>query len=197
MANSWGAYIALVFALQHPTLVRSLVLGEPPVLSLLPRTAVGEGLLQSWLRRVIEPSRKAFQSGDHEEGLRRFWHAVCGDGCYDKIPQSRRAVLVKTQAPELRSQLMTDPSANLPPLDCGALGGLNRPTLLVTGERTLGWFFLVTAELERCLAGEAHVMVPDAGHGPHGENSAFYNQAVGECLAASLAVAGEDWRCQF
>jgi pimeloyl-ACP methyl ester carboxylesterase len=30
VGNSSGAYIALVFAMQHPEAVRSLVLGEPP-----------------------------------------------------------------------------------------------------------------------------------------------------------------------
>lgn len=39
-------------------------------------------------------------------------------------------------------------------------------------------FLLVTAELERCLENERQVMVPDAGHGMHGQNAAFYNQAV-------------------
>jgi pimeloyl-ACP methyl ester carboxylesterase len=39
-------------------------------------------------------------------------------------------------------------------------------------------FLLITAELERCLEGESHVMVPEAGHTPQKENAAFYNQAV-------------------
>ncbi len=73
---------------------------------------------------------------------------------------------------------MTEPSANMPPLDCGNLGKLNRPTLLVTGERSPAMFLLITAELERCLEGESQVMVPDAGHGMHRQNTAFYNQAV-------------------
>ena len=39
-------------------------------------------------------------------------------------------------------------------------------------------FLLITAELERCLEGESQVMVPEAGHNTHRENTAFYNQAV-------------------
>ena len=39
-------------------------------------------------------------------------------------------------------------------------------------------FFLITAELERCLEGESQVMVPDAGHTMHRENTAFYNKTV-------------------
>src|SRR5215204_4516236 len=40
VASSYGAYIALALAVDHPELVRSLVLGEPPILPLLSRTAV-------------------------------------------------------------------------------------------------------------------------------------------------------------
>lgn len=178
VGNSYGAYIALALAVDHPELVRSLVLGEPPVLPLLSRTAVGEATRQSWVRRVVEPSRKAFESGNPEEGLRRFLNAICGTGCFDNFPQSARTELVEKQAPEFRSHLMTEMSAGYPPLNCGDLGTLKHPTLLVTGERSHALFLLITAELERCLDGESQVMVPEAGHGPHGENAAFYNQAV-------------------
>ena len=80
VASSYGAYIALALAVDHPELVRSLVLGEPPILPLLSRTAVGEATRQSWLRRVIEPARKALESGNREEGLRRFLDGVIGPG---------------------------------------------------------------------------------------------------------------------
>ena len=180
VGNSGGASIALTLALAHPELVRSLVLGEPPIMPLLSRTSVGEALMESFVRRVIAPSRKAFEGGDLEDGLRKFMDAICGTGCLDNPPPffPRRPVLVETQAPELRSQFMTEPSANLPPFDCGQLGKLTRPTLLLTGEQSPAIFFLITAELERCLEGELQVMVPDAGHTMHRENTAFYNQAV-------------------
>ena len=86
---------------------------------------------------------------------------------------------------------MTEPSAFLPPLDCGKLGKLSRPTLLVTGERSAAMFLLVTAELERCLEGERQVMVPDAGHGMHGQNAPFYNPGGNGLLGATLAQFGQ------
>ena len=55
---------------------------------------------------------------------------------------------------------------------------MKRPTLLITGEHSPAMFYLITAELERCLEGESQVMVPDSGHTMHRENTAFYNQAV-------------------
>ena len=178
VGNSGGAYIALALALAHPELVRSLVLGEPPVFALLSHTAVGQAAGQSWLRRVIGPSRKELESGNLEEGLRLFYDAIFAPGAFDNLPQSVRSALVEKQAPELRSQFMTEPSVNLPPLDCANLGKLSRPTLLVTGERSPAALLLIAAELERCLQGESHVMVPEAGHTPQSENADFYNQAV-------------------
>jgi pimeloyl-ACP methyl ester carboxylesterase len=178
VANSYGAYIALALALDSPLLVRSLVLGEPPVFPLLSRTTVGEAAGESWGRRVIGPSREGFESGDLEAGLRPFFDAILGTGFFDRLPSSARSELVKKQAPELRSQFATERSAYMPSLGCESLGKLGRPTLLVTGERSPAVFLLITAELERCLEGESHVMVPEAGHTPQKENAAFYNQAV-------------------
>jgi non-heme chloroperoxidase len=178
VASSYGAYIALALAVDHPELVRSLVLGEPPVLPLLSQTSVGKDVQQSWMTRVIEPSRKAFEGGSLEDGVRAFMDGICGNpGCFDKFPQARRTELVEKQAPSLRAEIMTKTAA-MPPLDCGKLGKLKLPTLLVTGERSPAMFLLITAELEGCLEGESQVMVPNAGHGMHGDNPTFYNQTV-------------------
>ena len=110
--------------------------------------------------------------------MRQFQDGICGTKCFDKLPQSRRTELVEEQAPELRAQWMTEPSAYMPPLECQDMGRLKRPTLLVTGERSPAMLLLATAELERCLEGESQVMVPEAGHGMHRDNAAFYDQAV-------------------
>ena len=88
VASSYGAYIALALAVDHPELVRSLVLGEPPVLPLLSRTSVGEATRQSLLRRVIEPARKAFESGNLEDGVRRFVDAICRTWLFRQPPTS-------------------------------------------------------------------------------------------------------------
>jgi non-heme chloroperoxidase len=178
VGSSYGAYIALALAVDHPDLVRSLVLGEPPIWPLLSGTSVAESMRESLSRRA-EATRKAFESGNLEDGFRRFVDAICPTPkCFDNLPEAQRTALVKEQAPAVRSEFMTEPSALMPPLECGKLGKLTRPTLLVTGERSAAMFLLVTAELERCLEGERQVMVPDAGHGMHGQNAAFYNQAV-------------------
>jgi pimeloyl-ACP methyl ester carboxylesterase len=141
VGSSYGAYIALALALEQPELVRSLVLGEPPILNLLARTSVGDALRRSFINRVIEPSRKAFAAGNLEDGMRQFQDGICGTKCFDTLPLSRRTELVEKLAPELRAEWMTEPSAYMPPLECQHLGRLKRPTLLVTGERSPALFF--------------------------------------------------------
>ena len=41
VGNSYGAYVALALAMDHPELVRGLALAEPPVWPLLPPKPVG------------------------------------------------------------------------------------------------------------------------------------------------------------
>jgi len=187
VGHSYGAYVGLAFALQHPELVRSLVLGEPPVLGLLQNSSVGKTLLAAFEQRTLTPARAAFQDGNLENGVRRFIDGVAGEGGFDRLPSELRAELVSA-GPELRLELQTESterSKYMVPLACDALGSLNRPVLLVTGERSVPWFHVITLELERCLTGEAHVMVPDADHGLHLANPDFYVDAVRRFLQGS------------
>lgn len=178
IGHSGGAYIALAFAIEHPELVRSLVLAEAPVLPLLSRTSVGDALRDSWNARVLDPVRSAFESGALEEGVRRFLDAVIYPGWFDELPPPARENLVEKQGPTFQLYMLTEPSRTLPPIACKTLGQFERSTLLVTGERSPAMLLLASAELERCLSGESHVMVPEAGHGMQNKNPSFFNEAV-------------------
>ena len=134
---------------------------------------------QSWIRRVIEPvSGRRSRAGVSRTVCDGSWTASADQGAFDSLPQPVRTELVEKQGAGAPIGVLTETSALMPPLDCGHLGKLTLPTLLVTGERSPAMFLLVTAELERCLEGESQVMVPNAGHGMHGDNPTFYNQAV-------------------
>ena len=64
------------------------------------------------------------------------------------------------------------------PLACEALARLNCPVLLISGDRSVPMFHVVTRELEQCLEGETHVMLPDADHGLHTKNPALYLESL-------------------
>ena len=66
---SYGAYTALLVAVKHPELVRSLVLCEPPLLRWLPELEGGQPLFAEFMGKVWEPTTRGFQQGD-EPGLK-------------------------------------------------------------------------------------------------------------------------------
>jgi pimeloyl-ACP methyl ester carboxylesterase len=181
VGHSYGAFIALALAVEHREFVRSLVLCEPPVLSLLSKTSVGKAVYESFATRTLRPSRRAVEAGDDEEGVRHFLDAIGVGPWFDRLLPPAKANFMK-KAAEFRLEMLTESSSYMLPLACEALGQLKRPILLVTGERSPALFLLITAELERCLEGESHVMVPAAGHVMQNENKTFYNEAVLEFL---------------
>ncbi|WP_157860206.1 alpha/beta fold hydrolase [Methanosarcina acetivorans] len=72
IGHSYGAYTSLVFVCEHPKLVRSLILCEPPLLPWLLNIPGGDTLLAAYITNAWEPARQAFQRGDLEQGVRRL-----------------------------------------------------------------------------------------------------------------------------
>jgi pimeloyl-ACP methyl ester carboxylesterase len=175
VGSSYGAYTALVLALEHPELVRSVVLGEPPIMPLLNRTPEGDALRRDYFAKVLDPARAAFARGDSVGGLRAFLN---GEG----LAAPARANML-THAFELRREMLANREQYMPPLPCADLGALHTGVLLVSGDRSGPLFHAITTELARCLRNDTTVTVPGAGHAMHAANPAYYNQVVVRYLA--------------
>jgi len=185
VGSSYGGYVAVALALKHPDLVRSLVLGEPPMLRLLNRTPEGRNAFQAFYRETIEPARLSFQRGDIEGGTRTFVDGIRGEqGAFDAMPQGARDKLVE-YAPELRLELTTELDTFMPEIGCEELRGISVPTLLLTGERSPGLFHIITDQLERCIPNTRRVEIPRAGHAMHIGNADAYNRALLDFLVES------------
>ena len=165
VGHSYGGYVSLAFAIEHPDLVRSLILGEPPVLPLLANTSAGKALLNSFYRRAIGPAREAYEQGEIKEGLGRFLNGVLYPGFFEELPLEAQNEIVEKAGPEHRLELLTETSVYMPPLACDTLTKVDRPVLLLSGEESPAMFQIITAELEACLEGESYVMVPEVSHG--------------------------------
>ena len=125
VGHSFGAFICLLTAIRHPQLVRTLVLQEPPVLSLFmsvpprptellrllrrPRTAL---TILSFAAKTAVPAQKDFQRGDDDAAMQKFAYGLLGKDTYERLPPER-----KQQAREnlsaLRAQVL---GAGFPPL---------------------------------------------------------------------------------
>ncbi len=176
VGSSYGAYTALVLALEHPELVRSVVLGEPPIMPLLTRTPEGDALRRNYVATALDPARAAFSRRDSVGALTAF---LRGDG----LAAAPSAKLL-TYAFELRREMLASREQYLPPLACADLGALHTGVLLVSGDRSPPVFHAITAELARCLQNDSTATIPGAGHAMHSANPAYYNQVVLRYIAS-------------
>ncbi|HEY0608611.1 MAG TPA: alpha/beta hydrolase, partial [Chitinophaga sp.] len=79
VGHSYGAFTALSTTIDHPELVRSLSLGEPPVMSLLPSAPGGDTILRNFFQKALIPAGKAFKSNNNEKAVAIFLGGVMGD----------------------------------------------------------------------------------------------------------------------
>ncbi|HJP97003.1 MAG TPA: alpha/beta hydrolase, partial [Rhodanobacteraceae bacterium] len=177
VGNSWGAFICLLAAIQHPDLVRTLVLEEPPILSMFvstpprpaqllrllatrPRTALA--ILQ-FGARTIAPVQKAFRRGEDDKAMLAFVHGVLGRDSYELISEERRQQM-RDNLSALRAQLL---GAGFPPLREAEVRNVRVPVLLVTGERSPAVMQRLSDRLEELLPDVEHVEIPAASHLMH------------------------------
>jgi non-heme chloroperoxidase len=174
IGHSYGAFIALLVARDHPEAIRSLTLGEPPIMPLLKTAPEGDALLTAAIKRSMATS-EAFKQGNDEEGVRRFVNGVLGEGSYEKLPP---AVLkrVMDNAQELKGEAS---SRNLfPPTTCEDVQKVKAPTLVVDGERSPKMFRLINDRLEHCLPSVERAMIPAASHQMEVDNPQAFNETV-------------------
>jgi len=177
VGSSYGAYTALQLARDHPQLVRSLVLAEPPIFSLLTGSEQGDAARRAFYTNALDPARAAFARGDSVTGLRFFFDATAGRGAFDRLSAAARADIL-AHAFEMRHEMLAERGDYLPTISCAELGRITTPVLLVRGERSPHMFQLITDELARCLRSDTTVIIPGVGHPPHVGNPSYYNQVV-------------------
>lgn len=191
VGHSYGAFVCLLLAMRQPQLVRTLVLAEPPVLTLFvsippkpmqilkllvtrPRTAVA---IVKFGAAGIGPATAAFRRGDMEAGMRIFGTAVLGREAFHRLSESRSS--------QVRDNLIKAEflGSGFAPLDADRVRGVNRPTLLVTGQRSPRLFHRLTDRIQELLPHAQRIEIPAASHMMHEDNASAYNAAVLSFLA--------------
>lgn len=188
VGNSYGAFLCLLLAIRAPSLVRTLVLAEPSVITLYvsndptllelfktlltrPRTAIDIvrlGVLG------INPATKAFEKGNMENGLRTFIDAVLGSGAYDRMPEAKKEK-VHDNVESLKEELL---GPGFLPLHAEQVQRVKKPTLLVNGEESIGLFHRLTDRLEELLPHSERTEISEASHIMHEQNAPAFNTAV-------------------
>jgi pimeloyl-ACP methyl ester carboxylesterase len=193
VGHSWGALICLLAAIRHPQVVRSLVLQEPPVLSLFMSTRPRPTeLLRLFVRRprtarvilsfgvtTALPAEKAFRRGDDEAAMQAYALGLLGKDTWERLPQERKQQAFENVL-SLRAQVL---GAGFPPLSDDDVRGVAAPTLLMTGARSPAYLPRLTDRLQQLLPNAEWVEIAAASHLMNEENPAAANEAILDFLS--------------
>ena len=175
VGTSYGAFTALAFAIDHPEMVKSMVLAEPPVIQWAKRTERGAVLYKEFITTVHEPAGKAFAAGDSVGAMRILIDRFDGPEAFDSLPAERRRVVMENSGFFKAITASSDP---FPDLSREKVAGLSMPVLLIRGANTEELDILVSDELARVIPNAERVIIPNAGHGSPRQNPASFNEAV-------------------
>ena len=175
VGTSIGAATGLVLALQHPEMVRSLVLTEPPIHGWMRDSAETAEIYRAYMADIHEPAARAFRAGDDTAAMRAFIDGFAGTTRFDRLAPEARATVMQNARAMKALALSTDAFPNVPKSRVRRLG---MPILIVTGANTIAIHRLVNDELTRLLPNAQRVTIPNAGHGSARENPDAFNAAV-------------------
>jgi pimeloyl-ACP methyl ester carboxylesterase len=200
VGHSYGAFLCLLLAIQEPGVVRTLVLAEPPaitlfvsnqpkpteILSLLvtrPRTAVA--ILRFGVSGV-GPATEAIRRDEIETALRLFGSATLGREAFDQLSELR---LSQVRDNLIKAELL---GSGYAPLDAREVRTIQTPTLLLNGQESPRLFHHIIDRLEELLPHAERVQIPGASHIVHEDNPAAYGDAVMSFLATHRQGALSD-----
>ncbi|GEM_PF-238925 len=177
VGHSYGAAVVALLARQHPELLRSMVLIEPGLASMLPPSDEGRRVL-GLMAAARDRARQALAYGNDEEANRQLMDFVLRPGkSYADVPPSVRAVML-ANAPSLRAAAAAASGAPATQFTCEDARAIAVRTLLLEGENTAPEFRLTHDEFERCLPNRVRIRIPGASHGSVYEAPAAVTAAV-------------------
>ncbi|SDQ81005.1 alpha/beta fold hydrolase [Flagellimonas zhangzhouensis] len=180
VGHSYGAFTSLMAALENPELVKSLTLGEPPVVSFLQYTSDGETIGNDFIMNVVMPSAQAFNSNNDKKAVELFIGSILTDSLHFSKATEKEKKLMMDNAFELKGILLTENP--YPPLVCEDLNKLNKPTLLIKGDRSPKVLTVITDELSKCIVNSEVKELSNASHGLEYQNPNEFNKIVLEFI---------------
>lgn len=179
VGHSAGAYVALVVVIQHPELVKSLVLGEPPIWELTAGDSLGQALMQKAMAETFVPAVKAFRNNQDQKAAKIFLDGVVGKaGFIEALPPPDRKIITDEIPTEKRMFLSEGDPEYRRPFTEADIRDLAVPVLLVSGAHTPVWLAHLTDRLAAVLPNEERVVLPNTSHGLEFTNPEAFNKAV-------------------
>jgi len=182
VGTSMGAATALLLAVEHPRLVRSLVIAEPPILAWARDFPDGGALYRDFMQKIQQPAQAAFAVGDDVGAMRFFVDGFATAGRFDGLSLEARDAIMQNAG---FFKMLTRSQNPYPELDRRKVRGLRIPVLVITGEKTVEIHRRIDEELSRLIPRARSATIPNAGHGSPRENPRAFTEVVQNFLATS------------
>jgi pimeloyl-ACP methyl ester carboxylesterase len=188
VGHSYGGFTAAYLAADRPDLVRTLVLVEPAIATLLVENPNSIWQILSLLLRSpsvalsarrfqsgsLAPSLKALDSGKNEKAAKLNIDGIQDNpGAFEALTDPARKMVVdnaKTIA-ELRT--------TLPPFK-SRIAKISCRTLVVNGEKSALWLRRIGELAAKSISGSEAAKISNSRHFPHFENSRDFNKRLQE-----------------
>jgi len=193
VGHSYGGFVSAFLAANHADLVRSLILVEPAISTLLVADqtsgAQALGLLlrspavalsgRRFQTQSLNPSLKALDQGDLERAVELNVDGIQDTkGAYRALPEETKRMMLDNAKTigELRTKFPSFTSKEVGKISC--------PTLVLNGERSALYLRRIGELTTKAVPGAKRVVVPGSRHFPHMENPTFFNESVMGFLGA-------------
>jgi pimeloyl-ACP methyl ester carboxylesterase len=187
VGHSYGGFIAAFLAASHPELVKSLVLVEPAVSTLLVADqtsgAQALGLLlrsplvalsgRRFQTQSLAPSLKALEQGDLEKAVELNVDGVQDmKGAYRSFPDDARRMMLDN------ARTIAELKTKFPRFTAKEASLISCPTLIVNGEESALYLRRIGELMEKGAPRAKRMIVPRSRHFPHMENPRAFNEMV-------------------
>ncbi len=192
VGHSYGGFTAAYLASDHPEMIRSLVLVEPAIATLLVEDETSSGQMLGLLLRSpsvalsarrfqngsLHPSLAALDAGQNERAVELNVDGVQDQkGAFRAMPDAARTMMLDN------ARTIAELKTKFPPFRDRAPQVTSR-TLVINGSDSALWLRrigqLTAAAIPKCQ----HASVANARHFPHMENAAEFNRRVQDFLSA-------------
>lgn len=172
LGHSRGGPIALMVAQAHPELLRTIILEDANIDSLLPDTPEKQKRAADWTARA-DITLATLKTGDAGKAAQEWIDSYSGAGAWEKVPPLAKQIVLDNIWTSAKDR------GDRGTINCGDIQKLGCPILLLTGERSPKLFGEIITAVRHCKPDiQAPVIIPQGTHSMHVSNPSFFNQAV-------------------
>jgi pimeloyl-ACP methyl ester carboxylesterase len=191
VGHSYGGFIAAYCASKNPQLIRTLVLVDPAVSTLLiqdpknpiqflslllrsPSTALSAARFTT---RSLNPSLAAFHRGDFETALRLNLDGIMDrTGAFEQFPEPVRVMMKENE------RTVGELGTKLPVFTKKDASRISVSTLLINGANSPKFFHTIVDEMAKFLPNVELTRIQGSAHFPHVEKAPEFNARLREFL---------------